>query len=165
MLRIGTKSAAVTLFACLWLLPGESPPACAQQPQVSAGCFMLQMYEDSTRLPSPESVRVYSATKHWDLAQKDGQFCLPQETGGISTLDLSFRIGRDRFVLFSLPVRRFSGSWNFYFGGKEFARLHGLPKTSKASTSCMVEFDDGEPGTGLVLSPCHERESVTGGAP
>jgi hypothetical protein len=146
------------LFASLTLLLCESSRVCAQDPQVSAGCFMLKVYKDSTRLSSPQSVRLSSVSKQWNLAQKDGQFCLPQEADRASTLDLTFRIGHDRFSLYSLPVERFSGSWNFYFGGREFARLRGLPKSSQASKSCMVDFDNGEPGTGMAISPCRQKD-------
>jgi hypothetical protein len=160
MQRIGAKSATIILFASLTLLPREPSQASPQQPQASTGCFILHVYKDSKRLPPPQSIRLYSASKQWDLGESDGHFCIPKETTGESLLDLTFRIGHDRFSLYSVPVRRYSGAWNLYFGGKEFARLHGLPKTSKASTSCMVEFDDGEPGTGMVVSPCRQRESV-----
>ena len=155
---LGAKLATIILFAFL-ALSCEFARVVAQQPQASTGCFILHVYKDSTRLPSPQSVRLSSASKQWDLAQKDGQFCLPQETAGTSKLDLAFRIGSDRFSLYSLPVERFSGSWNFYFGGREFAKLHGLPKSSRASKSCMVEFDNGEPGTGMVISPCRQKDS------
>jgi len=161
--RFSAKSARIILFASLALLPCESSRVCAQQTQVSAGCFMLKVYKDSTRLSSPQSVRLYSVSKRWDVEQNNGRFCVPQEAAGESMLDITFRVGPERFSIPSLVVGRFSGIWNLYFGGREFARLHGLPKTSKASTSCMVEFDDGEPGIGLVLSPCHERESAAGG--
>lgn len=161
--RPGMKSATIVVFAFLALLQPGSPRAAAQRPQPSTACFRMKVYKDSERLPSPQSVRLYSASKHWDLAQNDGQFCLPQETTGASKLDLTFRIGPDRFSLYSLPVGRFSGSWNLYFGGKRFAKLHGLPKSAQAAKSCMVEFDDGEPGTGMVISPCRQKDNGAGG--
>lgn len=158
MQRLGVKSATIILFASLALLARESPRAAAQQPQGSTGCFILHVYKDSASLPSPQSIRLSSASKQWDLTQKNGQFCLPQEAAEASTLDLTFRIESDRFSLYSLPVGRFSGSWNFYFGGREFARLHGLPKSYQVSKSCMLEFDNGEPGTVMAISPCRQKD-------
>ena len=159
MRRLSAKSAKIIFLACSQLLACHFSRADAQHPQVSISCFVLQVYKDSTKLPSPQSVRMYSTSKQWDLVQENGQYCLPQETAGLSVLDLTFRVGPDEFVLFSMPRERFSGSWNFYFGGKEFAKLRGLPKSAEATTSCMVEFGGGEPGTGMVISPCRKKDA------
>lgn len=143
------------LFACGLLL---NPTMFSQQVTASRTqhCFSLHPFRDSSAISGPNVLRVYSRTQHWDVRLENGHFCLRDTIADSQYLDVSFRLGDDRFYISSVPIGKFTSNWNFYFGGEKFAALHGLPKSTPAAKSCIIEYNEGEPGTATVVSPCRQ---------
>jgi hypothetical protein len=145
------------LFLACIMLPSQSLCASPTRETGNRRCFSLEPYDDAEKVVGPNAVRLYSKTRHLDVTLDMGRFCIPGELADSEFLDLSFQIGRDQFYLPSIPMGKFTGTWSFYFGGRRFAYLHGLPRSTPAAKSCVVEFNEGEPGTGSVISPCRFR--------
>jgi len=136
------------------LFSGQSLYASPQRETRDHFCFSINAYEDDEKVVSPSVILLLSKEKEWHVMQENGHFCLSDEMVKAQSYDLVFEIERDRFFLYSVAIDLFTGKWDFYYGGKRFAYMHGLPKKMRPTTSCCVEFNNGEPGTGLMISQC-----------
>ncbi len=146
--KIGSFSLGVIL------LSGQSFCASLQQEIGDHFCFSIHAYDDDKRVEGPSVILLLSNGKRWHVIQKNGHFCLSDEIVKEQSIDLIFEIGRDRFILNSVAVDRFTGKWDFYYGGKRFAYVQGLPKKMRPTKSCSVDYNNGEPGTGDMISNC-----------
>jgi len=153
MRNTGLLNPWVLLFLAATLFPSPRLFAALNERH----CFSLHVYKDEETVAGPSTVTLHSKTTRWNVARDKGQFCLSEEMGSTEALDLSFQSGEDQFYLSSIPTAKFNGRWSFFFGGKRFAYLHGLPKSAAAGKSCVIEFNEGEPGTGVIISPCRSR--------
>jgi len=146
--KIGLLSLGVMLFS------GYGSYASPQPATGSRFCLSIHTYEDEKRIEGPSMILLLSNGKRWRVMQEDDHFCLSDEMVREQSFDLVFEIGRDRFFLYSVTIDHFTGVWSFYFGGKYFAYMHGLPKKWRPTKGCVVEYNNGEPGTGDMLSGC-----------
>jgi hypothetical protein len=154
-MRIIRPIARIGLFFLgVILLSGQGFCASSQGESGNHFCLSIQTYDDDKRVDGPSVILLLSNGKRWHVMQENGRFCLSDEIVKEESFDLIFEIGRDRFILNSVAVGRFTGKWDFYYGGKHFAYMHGLPKKMHPAKSCDVEYNDGEPGTGDMISGC-----------
>ena len=140
------------------LFPGKRLLGVPPNRETNEGhCFSLHVYKDEETVAGPSTVTLHSKSNRWNVTPDKGQFCLSDEMRSSESLDLSFQLEKDQFYLFSIPSAKFNGSWNLFFGGKRFAYQHGLPKSATPAKSCVVQFNDGEPGTEDLITPCRSK--------
>ena len=87
----------------------------------------------------------------------DGKFCVPKAMEGLVSIDVGFVLRGKLFDFGERPMWQLSVPWDVSFGGREFGRRLGQLKSINAKTACSVEFQAGEPGMGIIISPCRSK--------
>jgi hypothetical protein len=131
---------------------GAFSSARAQEP--STNCVAIRLIKDGKTIEGPRSVTFLNQAGKQDVDIREGKFCVPELMAHEPALDFTFVLGKERFFFPRLPEERFQASWDISFGRDIKKRLAGLPQAKKANQACIVEFNQGEPGTGMILSPC-----------
>ena len=120
-------------------------------------CVAMQVYRDFERVDGPSSVLFELNGIDTSVKVIGGKFCVPDEMKGLATVRVGFVLGHDLFNFGPIPLERLSIPWDIYFGDKKYARSLGHLKYIKAAAACSIEFREGEPGVGVVYSPCRSR--------
>jgi hypothetical protein len=142
----------ICFLTMILLFPGMCSSANAQEPKTH--CFAIRLTKNGKTVPGPNSVTFLDQTRKQDVEIRDGTFCVPELMADEPALDFTFVLGKERFFFPRLPAERFQASWDISFGPKKYARIEGMPKGTKASHVCIVQFNYGEPGTGMAMSSC-----------
>jgi len=116
-------------------------------------CLRFNLWNDSHRQLSPDTVEFIDGTKQVSVHQSDGKYCLPEQWESTKTLDITFEIGRNRLYLTQISTDRFFSIWTVSYGLSVNKRLPGH-STDKKLSACAIDFNEGEPGVGVLINPC-----------
>lgn len=120
-------------------------------------CVTLSLWLDGKQVPAPSTITVGSSGTSTTIVPTDGCFWLPEgRFSDDQKLFVMFEVPGERVAFGGLRSDFFTGPWIISIPADERPRgwRAVFHPANKARQSCRVTFDFGEPGTGMITSPC-----------
>jgi hypothetical protein len=118
---------------------------------------VIRIYRDTERVASPASVLFESNGTDTNVKVANEEFCVPKEMRSLAAVRVGFVLGEDLFNFGPIPMERLGVPWDVYFGGKKYAKSLGHLQHVSPAAACTIVFHGGEPGVGVVYSPCRSK--------
>jgi hypothetical protein len=116
-------------------------------------CFTIQVRLNGKTVDGPQVITLKTKQNESKASLEGGCFRVPPALSKEKAIDVIFTVPRNKVYLSAIATGFFAGPWVVDLEDKGFGK-GALPKHARAKEACAVEFDDGEPGTGIVETPC-----------
>lgn len=125
---------------------------CSAQTDDHSHCFQVRVTKDGKSIQGPMAVTFLDKTAKLNVDTHDGRFCVPKEMVNEELLDFTFIVAQERLYFPGVSTFRFDADWDVAYGRD--ARLASSPKSVDRKKACSVIIRQGEPETGMIVSPC-----------